>query len=140
MTVVIAMCLAASSRIAAWNEERLLEEKVYGEDHQLSRMAIMMIHKNETKEAFFFLSGKSYNNSIRKTTITFNWELEGEYIISDLPRDKIRMRFDDDQEVPTIKFVKKFCHDGKKTMQERINCIEYAVVTCKSKDSEMRII
>ena len=138
--VVVAICLAASSRITMWNEERLLEEKVYGEDHQLSRMSIKIINKNETKEAFFFLSGKSYNNSIRKTNITFNWELEGEYIISDLPRDKIRMRLDEDQEIPTIKFEKKFCYNGKKTMQEIISCIEYAVVTCKSKDSEMRII
>ncbi len=28
--VVVAICLAASSRITMWNEERLLEEKVYG--------------------------------------------------------------------------------------------------------------
>lgn len=92
--------------------------------HELSEMS------TSNGSTYFIISGGS-----DKANIIFSWKMNnGYYSINSLSASKIRVNYDPNQEIPTIKFRWNTFNQDKDTSVIMKNNVLYAVVTCKKSD------
>ena len=101
--------------------------KVLMGNHKLMKM-------NSSATPYFIISGGD-----TKASIIFSWETnDGSYALSSLSTGKVRVRIDEKQEIPTIKFRWSTYPNSTSTDSLMTHNIIYAVVTCKQSDWVIR--
>lgn len=104
-------------------------------EHQLRKVAAKIdVDSRTTTSYFMFTSVREGSNIVHNFSVKFSWMMnDGSYMLSSLPLDKIRVRFDVSYEVPTIKFRWKPSKTTDISELMRSNIV-YAVITTKESD------
>lgn len=118
-----------------------------GGERTLRKMTSYAGEKVEGSGSFFFFCGSASVTSESQMSVIFAWEMnDGSYQISSLPMTKIRVKFDNQVDSPTIRFIllelnfiDKARIDSPEYMmahiQEYLNKrVNYAVLTVKESD------
>lgn len=123
------------------NNEAKKVENIFKGEHKLRKMAERSEQYSEISGGFFLIAGSLSGKGETITTIKFAWEMnEGTYAISSLPLEKIRVKFNNNVEIPTIYFQSESKPDYYDELQKMLNhSILYAVVTCKESDWPVQI-
>lgn len=96
---------------------------------------------SEISGGYFLIAGSLSGRSETITNVKFAWEMnDGTYAISSLPLEKIRVKFNNDVEIPTIYFQVKNKPDYYDELQRMLDVsITYAVITCKESDWPVQV-
>ena len=101
--------------------------------HELRRFMVKNEYSATMQGSFFFVGGSISGEAGKSLMVTCSWKgNNGDYNITTIPYNKIRVHIDEAVTVPTI----KFCWIGSKyfTSVDPNESIVYAVVTCREKD------
>lgn len=110
--------------------------KILKGEHQLRKVAAKMNPDLSvaTTSYFMFASCREGSNVLHNFSVKFSWLMnDGSYSLSSLSLDKIRVKFDESYEVPTIKFRWR-PSDYSDVSYLMGNEVIYAVVTTKESD------
>jgi hypothetical protein len=117
-----------------------------GGDRVLRKMTSYTGEKIEGSGSFFLFSGSANITGESQISVMFAWRMnDGSYQISSLPLTKIRVKFNDQAESPTIKFVLQKPGplpdniDMPKNMETNVQDyldkrVDYAILTVKESD------
>src|ERR1017187_1989403 len=102
--------------------------------HQISKLQVEAGDQSVKTNKFFAIKKNGNIN-----TIVFSWQLaDSSFIISELPLDKVRFKYNEFAEQPSIKF--RWTGGQTKDLAEifRIDIV-YAIVECKESDFDFKI-
>jgi len=127
-----------NKKIEEDNKKRMHINKMLLGNKKLKKFRITKT-KDTVKQGYFFLFfGECEEFNINKTTVTFYWlNNNNEYIISELPLNRIRIKIDNNITEPYINFVvydNIAYYNDNYIMRHIDEYISYAVVTCKDED------
>ena len=133
-----------------------LAEQFFGGEHQLQKLMPFVSQESHISGggAFFLFVGVGSvsGSSNTRYEVKFAWKsnLDDTYIISSFPLEKVRVRFDDKNESPTVRFKLNCDNQGcggdwalRNGWGQQYTIdhgdIEYAVITVKQKDWPVKI-
>lgn len=145
MIIIVAMFFIGSQ--ANQQENMAYAQSNYGEsqvgkilqgEHPLRKMVTKQSDKASLNGSFFLIFGEIRGQGETFTKVTFSWLMNDSiYAISSLPIEKIRIKFIQSKEAPSIKFRWRpddYIYYGDNLQEIMNDLIIYALVTCREKD------
>lgn len=132
---VVTICALSSCETPS--ERVNFMEVKFGGDHKLRRLSSNVVKNTSSSSKFFLVYYKKTERSKVEKFVYFSWlDNEGNYITSEVPSTKVRVRLDDSVEEPYVYFGYSnciSCDDGDMEFIFDYN-IKYIVVVCKEED------
>lgn len=102
-------------------------------DHTIRALNSHTTTTGELNGGYFLFVGDIHGSITTSTELRFAWlGNDGDYIITDLPLSKIKIRINNKKSVPSVKF--KWTRCNFTTPEQIKNSIIYAVIVCNDKD------
>lgn len=118
--------------LAGCNNETPLGQMLRGE-HQIRAITTDKDLQGNISGAYFLFVGQMSGDVSTITKLRFAWlGNDGNYIISDIPVNKIRIKIDNSKEIPTVKF--KWIGCFRTDTESFDKYLLYALIICKEKD------
>lgn len=117
-------------------------EQILKGEHKLRKMAERTEVNSRISGSFFLFVGNVSGTTETNISVKFAWEMnDGIYAISSLPLEKIRVKFDEKAETPTIKFRWRPWrrHDTAQVQTLMDDYVSYAVVIVRESDWPIQV-
>lgn len=117
-------------------------DKILRGKHKLRRFKVTTETRSQWSGSYFFIVGNASGKSYQERKVAFSWlNNKGEYIISEIPLDKIRVKVDSTVINPYVEFNWESYPNHGDTymnwiMEDNVN---YIVVHCKEEDYPVEI-
>lgn len=110
--------------------------KLFRGEHLLRKMVSIQDENCRMSGGFFLFVGGFDLERTNEINVKFAWQCsDGSYIISSLPLEKFRIKFDEKKKEPTIKFRWVPVYANYLTSQDLMNgYVKYVLITCKEED------
>jgi len=134
LTVVFLVLVAFCDHKTLAEEISMVDPILRGE-HTLRQISEQDVGGLKIKIKYLFMEGNFTRSSQSFTRVKFVWEMTtNEYVFSSLPIEKIRIKLDNNVEIPTIKFRwRPYNFRGTPDIQGILDySVIYAVVTLRS--------
>lgn len=107
--------------------------------HNLRKLKVYNETGQRWSASYFLVAGSASGGTYHETKVKFSWQANtGEYILSELPSTKIRVKLDSTVTVPYIKF--KWLGSTSTDADYLMNFdVEYMVVYCRESDYPQEI-
>lgn len=138
MGIVVAIASIQMARQEKAGVSTVEEESAAGQilkgEHKLRKMFPSSKATARIAGSYFLFAGNLSSTQSIQTVVTFAWPLkDGTYAISSLPLEKIRVKFDEVIESPTIQFKWTYCSSSQ-IDYIMANAVLYAVITVQESD------
>ena len=109
--------------------------------HELRKFNVVTKEGTRWSAGYFLIGGSASGGTFKKRKVSFSWKSKtGEFIISEIEINKIRVRINDSIEKPTVEFFSNYLPNGYESEMDRvINWVDYIILTCKEKDYPISI-
>lgn len=123
--------------------KRTEKESATGEilkgDHELRRFKTTTKDESSFSGSYFLIAASTSGKTTKNTKATFTWLMNnGEYAISEIELQKIRIRIDSTADIPYVKF--HWIGSNSKNLKHIFSYyVNYMVIVCKEEDYPMEI-
>lgn len=103
--------------------------------HLLRKFKVKNIQSSSLSAGFFLIAGGASSQSSEEINVTFSWmNRNGDYIISDLPKEQIRVRIDNTVKHPYVTFQPGEWKSIDQIYKNLYFTISYMTIHCSEKD------